>query len=47
MAADKAGWVDGGHVTEDLQAWAKKFGNRDLPRVFTQEKDLVRPVWGK
>lgn len=47
MAADKAGWVDGGHVTEDLQAWAKKFGHRDLPRVLTQEKDLVRPLFGE
>ena len=47
MAADEAGCVDGGHTREDLEAWAKKFGNRDLPRVFTQERNLVRPVWGK
>lgn len=47
MAADEAGCIDGGHTTEDLEARAKKFGNRDLPRVFNQERNLVRPLFGE
>ena len=32
---------------ENLEARAKKFSNRDLPRFFTQESNFVRPLFGE
>lgn len=47
MAAGEAGWVDSGHVTEDLKLWTKKSGNGDLPRVFYPGEGLGRACLGK
>lgn len=46
MAADEAGWGDGGHLTEDLDPHAKRLGDRNFPRVSTQERNSVRLLCG-